>query len=193
MKLEQLGKFVKITSGQIMTRLIAKEDSETIVGTWKVVIPKSITADGFISLEDMPEESLKAEPPVDRITKPGDIVIKLSTPFDSAVVTEETAGCVVPSFCAIIRNKGDIDVDYLRAFLTSRSCKDQLKAKVAGAVMSILTIGKIETVDIPIPELDVQKEIGERYKLAQERLTIMNRIIALEGKRNDAVFQELIR
>lgn len=189
MKLEQLGNHIEITSGQIMTRITAK-DGEGI-GTYKVVIPKAITSEGFISIEDMPEEVLKVEPSKDRITAVNDIVIKLSTPFDSAIVTEETAGCVVPSFCAVIRSKGTLDLDYLRAFLTSKLCKEQLKAKVTGAVMSILSIGKIQTVEIPVPDDAKQKEIGERYREAQDKLLIMKQIIALETKRNDIVFQEL--
>ena len=193
MTIMQLEKFVDITSGQIMTRLTAKDDADSSVGTWKVVIPKAITPDGFISIEDMPEEHLKAEPPVDRITRVGDIVIKLSTPFDSAIITEETAGCVVPSFCAIIRSNGILIIDYLRAYLASKYCKDQMKAKVAGAVMSILSIGKIKSIDIPVPSIEVQREIGERYKNVQEKILIMNQIISLENKRNDVVFQELVK
>jgi len=193
MTITQLENFVDITSGQIMTRVTAKDDADNSVGTWKVVIPKAITSDGFISLDDMPEERLKAEPPMDRITKVGDIVIKLSTPFDSAIITEETAGCVVPSFCAIIRSNGILNIDYLRAYLASKYCKDQMKAKVAGAVMSILSIGKIKSIDIPVPSMEVQREIGERYKNVQEKILIMNQIIALENKRNDVVFQELIK
>ena len=192
MKIEQLEKFVDVTSGQIMTRLTAKDGVDS-VGVWKVVIPKAITSDGFISIEDMPEEPLKAEPPLDRITRVGDIVIKLSTPFDSAIITEETAGCVVPSFCAIIRSNGILSIDYLRAYLASKYCKDQMKAKVAGAVMSILSIGKIKSIDIPVPSMDVQRQIGERYKNVQEKILIMNQIISLENKRNDVVFQELIK
>lgn len=190
MKLEQLGNYVNITTGQIMSRIVEKDGEG--VGTWKVLIPKAITSDGFISLEDMAEETLKAEPPEDRVTKVGDIVIKLSTPFDSALVTEETAGCLVPSFCAIIRNSGELDLGYLRAFLASKYCKDQLKGKVAGAVMSILSIGKIRTIEVPVVSMEEQKAIGNRYLGVQEKIVIMNQIITLERKRNDVVFQEMV-
>lgn len=193
MKIEKLENFVEITSGQIMTRITAKGEGEESIGSFKVVIPKAITSDGFISVEDMPEESLKAMPSEDRITRVNDIVIKLSTPFDSAIVTEETAGCVVPSFCAIIRSKGNLDLNYLRAFLASKYCKEQLKAKVIGAVMSILSIGKINSVDVPVPAENMQKHIGEHYNEVQKKLQIMKQIIALENKRNDVVFQELVK
>lgn len=193
MRIELLENHVEIISGQIMSRITAKEDESEFVESRRVIIPKAITPDGFISLSDLPEEKLKAEPPADRITKVNDIVIKLSTPFDSAIIAEETEGCLVPSFCAIIRNYDSIDRNYLRAFLASRNCKEQLKAKVTGAVMSILSIGKIKSVEIPIPEFVVQRQIGDHYNEVQEKLQIMNQIIALETKRNDIVFQEIAK
>ena len=188
--IEQYGT-IEVIGGQIMTRIAAKEDDIDFIKKVKVVIPKAITAEGFISIEDMPEEKLKTEPPIDRITREGDIVIKLSTPFDSAIVTKETEGCIVPSFCAIIRNNGTLDIDYLRAFLASKDCKEQLKAKVVGAVMSILSIGKIKSVEIPDLDEEQQRKIGAHYRKVQEKLQTMRQIILLENKRNDILFQEL--
>ena len=188
--IEQYEK-LEIISGQIMTRIVAKEGDADFVCVKKVVIPKAITSDGFILVADMPEEKLKMEPPVERITRVGDIIIKLSTPFDSAIVTKESEGCIVPSFCAIIRNNGALDIDYLRAFLASKFCKEQLKARVSGAVMSILSIGKIKSVEIPDLDECQQRDIGERYRNIQEKLQIMRQIISLENKRNDILFQEL--
>lgn len=192
MRLDTLENYVEIVSGQIMTRITTKDDAESI-GVCKVIIPKAITSDGFISIEDLPEEKIKLEPPTDRITRVNDIVIKLSTPFDSAIITEETAGCIVPSFCAIIRNQDSIDLHYLRAFLASKYCKEQLKAKVTGAVMSILSIGKIKSIEIPVPDLSEQEQIGMHYNEVQEKLQTMNQIISLEKKRNDILFQELAK
>lgn len=190
---EKLENFVEITSGQIMSRIVAKEDIDEKIGSWKVIVPKAITSEGTILVEELPEEELKAKPDDKRITALNDIVIKLSTPFDSAIVTEETVGCVVPSFCAIIRNNNELDIDYLRAFLNSKTCKEQLRQKVTGAVMSILSIGKIKEVEIPIPDRKEQKDIGDRYKSVQEKMNLMRKIVELENKRNDIVFQELMK
>ena len=96
---------LEIIGGQIMTRLAIKEGSEEEpVEIRKVVIPKCIHADGSIDVTEMPEESLRASPDPKRLTVPGDIVMKLSTPYDAAYVIEYTAGCIVPSFCAIIKS-----------------------------------------------------------------------------------------
>ena len=214
MKIVKLGDVIDIYSGQIMSRVKADKPDSTgdnvITTNIKVIVPKAITSDGLISVDEIVEEKIivtdinikdKATGeveyvlPVDnkRITALGDIVIKLSTPFDSATITEETVGCLIPSFCAIIRNRDIVDLDYLQAFLNSKLCKEQLKAKVVGAVMTILSIGKIKEIDIPIPAMEQQIAIGKRYKEAQLKIATLKKIVELEAKRNDIQFINMVK
>lgn len=214
MKVVKLGEVIDIYSGQIMSRVKADKPEETgdyiTTKTMKVIVPKAITSEGLINLEDIVEEKIIVTDiniidketgetefvmPIDskRITSLGDIVIKLSTPFDSATITEDTIGCLIPSFCAIIRNKGLIDEDYLQAFLNSKLCKDQLRAKVVGTVMTILSIGKIKEIEIPIPETDQQITIGKRYREAQTKISTLKKIVELETKRNDIQFINMVK
>ena len=180
-----------IFSGQIMGRVVAGKNEEANYEL-RVVVPKAITSEGVIDKSELPIEQLRVIPDEKRITQLGDIVIKLSTPYDSAIITEEFVGCVVPSFCAIIRNKSNVDTDYLQAFLSSKLCKEQLKNQVAGTVMTILTVGKIRDVEIPFLAKAKQQEVGAKYKKAKERLAIMKEIIELENKRNDVIFNGLV-
>ena len=214
MKIVKLGEVIDIYSGQIMSRVKADKPESTGDGVAttniKVIVPKAITSDGLISVDEIVEEKIIVTDinvkdkntgeieqvlPVDnkRITAVGDIVIKLSTPFDSATITEETAGCLIPSFCAIIRNKDIVNLDYLQAFLNSKLCKEQLKAKVVGAVMTILSIGKIKEVEIPIPNIEQQLAIGKRYRETQLKIATLKKIVDLEAKRNDIQFINMVK
>ena len=209
MKIVKLGEVIDVYSGQIMSRVKAdKSEGEgdcISTTTMKVIVPKAITSDGLISVDEIVEEKIivtdksiekvAVDLPVDnkRITALGDIVIKLSTPFDSATITDETVGCLIPSFCAIIRNKDIVCLDYLQAFLNSRLCKDQLKAKVIGAVMTILSIGKIKEIDIPVPDKEQQLIIGQRYRETQRKISTLKKIVELEAKRNDIQFINMVK
>lgn len=182
-----------IIGGQIMTRLTAKEESgDPVVEERRIIIPKCILSDGTIDVNELPVEKLKAAADEKKITKVGDIVIKLSTPYDSAIVTEESAGCLVPSFCAIIRCN-EISKEYLQAFLSTVGCKNQLKNQVAGAVMTILSVGKLGNIDIPDADQETQREIGKGYIQTQEKIAALKRIVELEAKRNDIIFKELMK
>lgn len=194
--MKKIGDYIEIGiyGGQIMSRVAADakaSDDEKI--KVNVLVPKAITANGTITVEDLAVEDLKAMPDSSRVTMEGDIVIKLSTPYDSAIVTSETEGCVVPSFCAIIRNRSEIPTEYLQAYLSSKLCKDQLRAKVAGTTMSILSVGKIRDLDIPVPDHLTMREIGDRYVAVQKRITTLKKIVELEEKRNDVVFYNIAR
>ena len=185
---------LEIIGGQIMTRLAIKDGSdEEPVEVRKVVIPKCIRADGSIDVTEMPEESLRATPDPKRLTVPGDIVIKLSTPYDAAYVNEEGAGCIVPSFCAIIKSAGHLDLEYLLAFLNSATCKNQLKQQVAGSTMAMLSVGKIKNVMIPVPSPERQREIGSQFLETHRKVHLLEQIIRLEQKKNDIFFRDMVK
>ena len=194
MKLVPLGECgVEIISGQIMSRLTVREGSdEEEVVTRRVVVPKSIHSDGSLDPDEMPEERLHTDADPKRLTAGGDIVMKLSTPYDAARVGEENAGCVVPSFCAIIKSSGVLNRDYLLAFLNSSTCKSQIKVLVAGAAMAMLSVGKVKGIRIPVPSEQEQRKIGESFLETQNKVYIMEQIIRLEQKKNSVYFRELV-
>ena len=185
---------VELIGGQIMTRISAKNQKETeIAETRRVVIPKCIRPDGSIAYDDMAEEDLTVAADPRKLTVPGDIVMKLSSPYDAAVIDEESSDCIVPSFCAIIKASSELDPAYLLAFLNRNSCKEQLKQQVAGAVMAMLSVGKIKSVRIPVPDMSVQREIGQHFLDAQRKLRIVEQIIKLEQKKNDIYFRDMVK
>lgn len=184
---------IELISGQIMSRINIKENEAVEpVEMRKVVIPKCIGSNGKINASEMPEEALRTAPDGKRLTEVGDIVIKLSTPYDAGCIDEESAGCIVPSFCAIIKPGKVLDTTYLLAFLNSGACKEQFKVLTAGATMAMLSVGKIKNVLLPVPSLEKQNEIGARFLETQRKLAIIDQIIKLEQKKNDVYFQELM-
>ena len=216
MKIVKLGEMADVYSGQIMSRVKAGDIERT--GDYissrimKVIVPKSITSDGLIDLKDIAEEKIivtdckivennneaaefESVLPIDnrRVTSLGDIVIKLSAPFDSATITAETSGFLVPSFCAIIRNKSKLNSDYLQAFLNSDLCKEQLREKVAGAIITILSVGKVKDIEIPVPDAEQQRMIGAQYRETQCKIATFKKIAELEKKRNDVLFLNMVK
>ena len=185
---------VNILSGQIMSRITAKPDKDDdIMEIRRVIVPKAILSDGTIDVSELPEENLKVPADEKRLTKPGDIVIKLSTPYDAAIIDEASAGCIVPSFCAIVRVGDNFDVNYLLAFLNSSLCKEQLKQQVAGMPITVLSVGKVASVVIPVPSIEEQREIGTNYIKTQQKIKVVQQIVELEAKRNDVVFKEMVK
>ena len=191
---------IRITSGQIMSRVSTKNEKfsklapnsqDYSVAVKRVLIPKAINPDGSIDSTILPEEQLITDIDESKLTKNGLIVMKLSTPYDAGIVDEKSAGCVVPSFCALVMSSNIIDTRYLLAFLNSASCKEQLKKIVAGSVITVLSVGKISGISIPVISMPEQIAIGKRFMEIQEKRKVINEIIRLESKRNDILFKNL--
>lgn len=194
------GKLASVIGGQIISRIEANGKLGETGKELKVVVPKSIHGDGSIEPSEMQtilvrEDAGKYE---NRLTLEGDIVIKLSPPYDAAIVTKETEGCLIPSFCAAVRCHDEDYRLFFLAFLNSRSCKDQLKASVAGSLMQLVSSGKIKELNVFMPSCgdgsisrDECVRIGEMYGRSRERLEVMRKIQQLEAERNDLLFKEL--
>ncbi len=182
---------IEIIGGQIMSRISAKGTNSTETRTVKVVVPKSITSDGALDINEMPEEEVVENLDKKRMTEVGDLVIKLSTPYGAGIVDEDTAGCIVPSFCAIIKSTGELDSKYLLAFLNSDLCKEQISSQVSRAAMTVISVGKVKNLLIPIPDDTKQAEIGNNFVETKKKLQIMRRIAALEEEKNNIIFEEL--
>ena len=181
---------LNIIGGQITSRIEAKLDSNKI-GEIKVLTPKAIQ-NGSCNHKDLGLLNISQEADSKKVTKLGDIVIKLSTPYDACIIKEEDEGLLVPSFCAIINNVPDyISKDYLLAFLNSKVYQNQIKNLLIGQNLPILSIGQIKKVELPLPSIDIQEDIGKTYKGTLDKIKLLEKIISLESEYLESRFYEL--
>lgn len=181
---------MNIIGGQISSRVEAKDVSEKY-DTMKVLIPKAIS-NGKVSIEELGTLDVKIGVDPKRITKAGDIVMKLSTPYDACLITKDEEGLLVPSFCAIINNVPEyISKEYLLAYINSKACQLQIKNLVTGSTIAILSSGQIKKLSIPVPEIEIQREIAEKYIEGVEKVKLLEKIVRLEKEYLDSRFLEM--
>ena len=148
-----------VTVGQITQRVVGER---TESGSVKVLVPKAIS-EGTIDDSSLDSINLSKEVSEDKYTKEGDVVIKLSTPFEAAYVDGNHEGLLVPSFCAVIRFKKGIDSLGMCAILNSSYIQDQIKAMIGGTIRPMVKVTDLRAVDIPeLSEVDM-KSLGEEY------------------------------
>lgn len=183
-------KELTIIGGQITTRL---EDKNATEGAEiKVLIPKAINR-GSIEHKSLGSLIIKTEPDYKKLTKKGDIVIKLSTPYDACLITEEDEGLLVPSFCAILRaGEADFNMEFLLAYLNSEICSNQIKNLVSGATIAILSTGTLKKVEVLLPSLDKQKSLATDYMKTLKKEKLLNKIIELEYEKLNSMIYELM-
>ncbi len=192
-KLEELLKQHggKLISGQITRRITAKEGQD-FVTTAQVLLPKAMV-NGCIDHNALAEEKLTALPDNDRYTKEGDIVIKLSTPYDSVIVTKEDEGLLVTSFCAIIRGLDPDTARYLIAYLNSAEFNALAKASTSGSIVIVLALSFLKECLIPLPPLDEMKKIGDEYARILELKRTIDDVYSLSRKKIDLTITKIAK
>ena len=165
----RLNSYAEIKNGQILSRYCLREstDGEEI----KVITPSSIS-NSVINHNNLGVNYLRDSVDKEKLMYPeeGDIVIKLSTPYDSAIVRKQDVDLVIPSFCALIRCHNPEDNKFILAVLNNRRTIDYLTSNISGQGMRIIKIGSIRDIEIPEMSAEHRKEIGELYW--QSRLDI---------------------
>lgn len=179
MRLEDIA---NVTVGQIMTRVSARDDiGDKVLKREKVLVPKSIS-NGIIITSNLGYVNLNKDIDKDKYTQEGDVVLKLSTPYDAAYITSKDIGLAIPSFCAAIRIwDKNIDAKYISAFLNTKYIKDILTEK-ASTVRPMVKILDIRALEIPKISLTDMQDIGKAYMLSGQKKEILYEMINIENK-----------
>lgn len=125
-----------------------------------------------------------------KVTREGDVVIKLTTPYDAAYITEEFVGLVITSHCVLIwnLNPDEIDDRYLAYVLYSPYGKDCLSSRTSGTASSMLKVRDIMGFPIPMLPLEEQELLEDLYLAFCRRKSVLKQMLANE----DAVQGTLI-
>ncbi len=195
----QISNLADLTAGIITGRVLENSKlhhhddrgESSIKRKIKVLIPKAIH-DNKVDHKLLAEETLIKEVSPEFLTHEGDIIIKLSSPYDSCLIEKEDEGLLIPSFCCKIRIKDFEKTDkfFLLAYLNSEACKNELKSKCYGSVMAITKKSDVMKINIPEFLLEEQRKIGERFLNVGKIKKKMEEYIKLEQDRLDSVFGE---
>ena len=188
MKLKDIAE--DIITGVLTRRVVYDgENNDPSLPDGKILVPKAIN-DGLIDHSLLQSVKLDREVKDKFYTKMGDVIMKLSTPYDSCSIDrEEDEGLIVPSFSVIIRG---ISVEYnpyfIMAFLSSKYAWNQIERLRSGRVLTILSNESVAELEIPEFSEPEIKRISERYKNYLEFKRISSEIMKLEKERNDVLF-----
>lgn len=181
----------EIITGVLIRRVVWEEGNgdPSLLKSEKILVPKAIN-DGLIDHSLLQEVKLYKEVKDKFYTKKGDVIMKLSTPYDSCVIEkEEDEGLIVPSFSLIIRKiNPKYNPYFVMAFLSSKCAWSQIKNSREGRVLSIINNVSVAELDVPDFNDEEIKEISNRYKRFLNFKRLSAEIISLEKERNDSLF-----
>ena len=188
MKLKDITE--SIITGVLTRRIVYDgEDNNPSLKDGKILVPKAID-NGLIDHSLLQSVKLERDVKAKFYTKMDDVIMKLSTPYDSCTIDrEEDEGLIVPSFSVIIRGiDGKYNPYFIMAFLSSKYAWNQIERLRSGRVMTILSNESVAELEIPEFSEPEIKRISERYKNYLKFKRLSSEIMELEKERNDILF-----
>ncbi|WP_281532566.1 restriction endonuclease subunit S [Anaerocolumna aminovalerica] len=191
-KIVKLGDISSITTGQVIKRKEARPGDVDAI-QYRILTLKSFDEDGFLVKEEL--DSFKASEEIESkyITSKGDIVVRLSMPFTSITIDEESEGILIPSlFVAIRVNCNDILPSYLSLYLNSNKMKKQYIKEARGSAIQILKTSAFKEFEIMIPDMSIQEQAVTLNELLMREKRLLQLLIKENNKRNQIIFDNMI-
>jgi hypothetical protein len=148
----------------------------------RVLLPRAMRA-GSIVDDELVTEAV-GEVKDENFTHEGDVVIKLSTPYDSVYVDKAHEGIMITSFGMVLRKKADIELDmqYLSMFLNLPQTNRVLQAVSTGQSVAMAMLKRRTVADIQVPLIPVerQQKLAALFQATLERRCQYARLIELD-------------
>lgn len=183
-------------TGIILTRIQIKDEtlvSEDEKAIGRVLVPKAI-ANGRVNQNDVAEYVIKKGSGQGRMTVVDDVVVKLTTPYECALITTEDEDLIVPSYCVILRDfdQKEVDLDYLVGYLNTDYAKQQLVSRVSAGYNSMIKMKDIHEIPIPMLPMEEQKHLGRLYRISTEKQMLLKDLLENEVKLADSLITSAV-
>ncbi|MCK9151537.1 restriction endonuclease subunit S [Methanobacterium alcaliphilum] len=192
MKEISLSKAAEISSGLVINRFRRKNESSGLKKLYKYqhVTLKSVENNN-IDLNLL--ETIESEREIDDkyLLKKGDIIIKLSPPYNAAFVNFDLGNIVVPQNFAIIRSMDNFDPEYLSYILNSQNIRNQLQRRVEGGALPIIKLSSLNQVKLKQIDLKIQHKYAKLFSLLSRKKELKKRIIELEAILTENILSNL--
>lgn len=182
-----------IRTGVVTTRKKVGE-KDPIIHKYKMLNLKCASAAGYLDLqyaEELPTmEQLKPE----YFTQIGDIIVRLSTPYTTIMITrEDWCGYLIPSHFAIIRvNKDKASPEYVLWLLKRKSTLQKILQNISGNGI-FGTINSKFFNSLPIQDIPIQKQkiIGQMQILSEKEQVLLHKLAAQKEIYNKLLVEKI--
>lgn len=173
----RLDDLVSVKTGLVLARKQAKHPSD-VIAKYRQLNLKAIDSKGYIDENILEEfcanERLKAE----YLTQPGDVIVRLTTPYTAVLIDEEFAGMVIPSHFIVIRTRGKkILPEYLYWLLNTDKVKSSLLQNVSSIMIGTVKPASYAEMEIELLTLEEQRKISDMNMLAKKEIHLLDRLM----------------
>lgn len=172
----KLRDIAEIKTGLVLSRKAA-EPTEEANFTYQQLNLKCINENGTIDENSLDIFHSSEELGYNYLTYPGDIVIRLTVPNTSVLITDQTKNFVVSShFCIIRARRGKAIPAYIQWYLNSDIVKSKIAKNITGGTFAAIKPSFLSELEIKPLSLTEQQKIADIYLTAQRELSLIDTI-----------------
>jgi len=185
----KLGDFINVRTGLVFSR------KQALLGdglyAYNALNLKCINIDGKILMESIEEFSATENLNEECLTRRGDVLLRLSTPYTATLIGEGEVELLVPSHFAIMRSGRMVDPRYLCWWLT-KNRKMFYRSASGSSTMGTISSGYIADMDFAPPTLEVQEKIGELLDLTGKEQHLLALLAEKKQQLIDGAINEIL-
>lgn len=173
----RLNELATINTGLVTARKQDKKPTDDSI-KYKMLNLKAIHEKGYINDSLLEEFWAKERIKSGYLTRLGDIVVRLTTPFTAVLIDEEHIGLIIPSHFVVIRSDLErILPEYLEWLLNTDKVRQELQQNLNSTTIGTVKPMAYAALNIAFIPLEDQKRIGELYQLSKKELHLLNQIM----------------
>lgn len=185
----KLGKLVDFSSGLMVSRK-KEEDAEEC---YQVINLATVTNAGKVNLKK--NDYLRTSKDVSKyLVKSGDVIIKLSPPYDAFCITNEMNNYILSHYyCKLEINSKKILPQYLTWYLNSKYSKKFFQLFSKGSTIRRLPINRLKGIDIEMVSIKDQRNIIEMNQLIKREKQLLKQLIVKREEQLTGYAENIIK
>lgn len=178
-----------VRSGLVLARKISRELSKY---RYPLLNLRSIASEGYIDTSNLDVFYAVEQLATEYLTQKDDVIIRLSSPYTTVLIDDETAGMVISSNFAIIRADNEhFSAEYLFWLLNTPNVKRQIFENTSSNMLGAIKPKFFADFDVePLP-LNKQMEIATINKLARRESFLLTALAKEKEKYHAAIIDRL--
>lgn len=171
----KLSAFAEIRSGLVLAR---KQSETPTANNYKLLILKSINQNGYIDIDLLENYYATEDLNENYITRRGDIIIRISSPYTAVLIDESTSGLVVSSYFTIIRSsKNKLMPEYLYWLLNNEETFKTIQRNNFGNILGSIRPQFFSDMEIDLLPLPEQEKIAQLNLLFKQEKKLLLELI----------------
>lgn len=187
----ELGKISNIQTGLMLARKRATSVNHR-PEKYKLLTLKSLENTGRLNLSQLDiffsEDSIEGR----YFTKKGDIIVRLTTPYTSIVISNEE-GILISSNFAIIRLKDSAFIpEYISLYLNSKEVKKEFSKSSISKTIPLIKISHLREIIVSPKSLEIQEKIIRFNMLQQKEKILLEKLSDEKEKFTNSILNKLL-